>query len=119
MNLLTTNGQSFRCCCPANRVVFPASRVDDRRVVNGILWRFWTGSPWAENPERCGPPTTCYNRFVRWRKGGVWDRLLEAVSEAYDVIVVGLCFSHGWGECKFRGNPPPDSEMISPPNSEK
>ncbi|WP_234834569.1 IS5 family transposase [Sinorhizobium meliloti] len=33
-------------------------------------------------PERYGPPTTCYNRFVRWRKAGVWDRLLEAVSEA-------------------------------------
>jgi transposase len=39
-------------------------RVDDRRVLNGILWRFRTGSPWAEIPERYGPPTTCYNRFV-------------------------------------------------------
>lgn len=42
--------------------------VDDRRVLNGILWRFRTGSPWTEIPERYGPPTTCYNRFVRWRK---------------------------------------------------
>ena len=63
-------------------------RVDDRRVLNGILWRFRTGSPWAEIPERYGPPTTCYNRFVRWRKAGVWDRLLEAVSEAYDGAIV-------------------------------
>lgn len=31
-------------------------RVDDRRVLNGILWRFRTGSPWAEVPERYGPP---------------------------------------------------------------
>ncbi|PJR07286.1 IS5 family transposase, partial [Sinorhizobium meliloti] len=61
---------------------------DDRRVLNGILWRFRTGSPWAEIPERYGPPTTCYNRFVRWRKAGVWDRLLEAVSEAYDGDIV-------------------------------
>ena len=59
-------------------------RVDDRRVLNGILWRFRTGSPWAQIPERYGPPTTCYNRFVRWRKARVWDRLLEAVSAAYD-----------------------------------
>ena len=29
-------------------------RVDDRRVLNGILWRFRTGSPWAEIPERYG-----------------------------------------------------------------
>ena len=63
-------------------------RVDDQRVLNGILWRFRTGSPWAEVPERYGPPTTCYNRFVRWRKAGVWDRLLEAVSEAYDGDIV-------------------------------
>ncbi|WP_425594384.1 IS5 family transposase [Pannonibacter phragmitetus] len=63
-------------------------RADDRRVLNGILWRFRTGSPWAEIPERYGPPTTCYNRFVRWRKAGVWDRLLEAVSEAYDGDIV-------------------------------
>tara|TARA_R100000365_G_C2725620_1_gene57013 strand:+ start:200 stop:565 length:366 start_codon:yes stop_codon:yes gene_type:complete len=59
-------------------------RVDDRRVINGILWRFRTGSPWADIPERYGPYTTCYNRFVRWRKAGVWDRLLEAVSAAFE-----------------------------------
>lgn len=63
-------------------------RVDDRRVLNGILWRFRTGSPWSEIPERYGPFTTCYNRFVRWRKAGVWDRLLAAVSAAYDGDIV-------------------------------
>lgn len=63
-------------------------RVDDRRVLNGILWRFRTGSPWAEVPDRYAPPTTCYNRFVRWRKAGVWDGLLQAVSEAYDGDIV-------------------------------
>jgi len=42
-------------------------RVDDRRVLNGIYWRLRTGSPWADIPERHGPYTTCYNRFVRWR----------------------------------------------------
>ena len=59
-------------------------RVDDRKVLNGILWRFRTGSPWADIPERYGPHTTCYNRFVRWRRAGVWDRLLAAVSAAYE-----------------------------------
>ena len=63
-------------------------RVDDRRVLNGILWRFRTGSPWADIPERYGPSTTCYNRFVRWRKAGVWDRLLTEVSKAYDGDIV-------------------------------
>ena len=59
-------------------------RVDDRRVLNGIFWRLRTGAPWADIPERYGPYTTCVNRFNRWRKAGVWDRLLEAVSRAYD-----------------------------------
>ena len=57
-------------------------------MLNGILWRFRTGSPWAEISERYGPPATCYNRFVRWRKAGVWNRLLAAVSEAYDGDIV-------------------------------
>jgi len=59
------------------------ARVDDRRVLNGIYWRLRTGSPWADIPERYGSATTCYNRFVRWRKEGVWDRLFAAVSAAY------------------------------------
>lgn len=59
-------------------------RVDDRRVLNGIYWRLRTGSPWSEIPERYGPSTTCYNRFVRWGRLGVWERIFKAVSAAYD-----------------------------------
>ena len=55
-------------------------RADDRKVLNGIYWRLRTGSPWADIPERYGPPTTCANRFRRWGKIGVWDRIFEAVS---------------------------------------
>lgn len=64
------------------------ARVDDRRTINGILWRFRTGSPWADVPERYGPPTTCYNRFVRWRKAGVWDRILADISKVFDGDVI-------------------------------
>ena len=63
-------------------------RVDDRRVLNGIFWRFRTGSPWADIPERYGPHTTCYNRFVRWREAGIWDQLLAAMREAVDGEIV-------------------------------
>lgn len=59
-------------------------RADDRKVLNGIYRRLRTGSPWADIPDRYGPATTCYNRFVRWRKPGVWDRIFEAVSAACD-----------------------------------
>jgi transposase len=59
-------------------------RVDDRRVLNGIFWVLRSGAPWRDLPERYGPRTTCYNRFVRWRKAGVWDRLMDAVTAAHD-----------------------------------
>ena len=59
-------------------------RADARKVLNGIFWRLRTGAPWADIPERYGPHTTCVNRFVRRRKAGVWDWLLEAVSQAYE-----------------------------------
>ncbi len=59
-------------------------RVDDRRVLNGIFWVLRTGAPWRALPKDFGPYTTCYNRFVRWRKAGVFDRIMAAVTEAYD-----------------------------------
>jgi hypothetical protein len=39
---------------------------------------------WADIPKRYGPATTCSNRFRRWAKIGVWDRIFDAVSAAYD-----------------------------------
>jgi transposase len=59
-------------------------RVDDRRVLNGIFWVLRSGAPWRDLPERFGPRTTCYNRFARWRKAGVWDRLMDAITAAHD-----------------------------------
>src|ERR671929_107677 len=50
--------------------------ADHRRVINGILWKVRTGAPWRDLPERYGPWQTCYDRFVRWRRDGTWDRLL-------------------------------------------
>jgi hypothetical protein len=47
-------------------------RVNDRRVLNGIFWVLRSGAPWRDLPAAFGPYTTCYNRFVRWRRAGVW-----------------------------------------------
>ena len=65
------------------RKVRGVPRVDDRRVLSGILWRLRTGARWAEIPERYGPYTTCVNRFYRWCKAGHWAHILAAISEAY------------------------------------
>jgi transposase len=62
-------------------------RVDDRRVLDGIFWVLRSGAPWRDLPEGCGPHTTCYNRFVRWRRAGVWDRIMDALAAAHDAAV--------------------------------
>jgi transposase len=59
-------------------------RVDDRRVLNGIFYQLRSGSPWADLPERYGPYTTVSNRFNRWRKAGIWDRLMDAIIAAHE-----------------------------------
>ena len=43
-----------------------------------------TGAPWRDLPERYGLYTTAHNRFNRWRKPDIWDRLMDAVTKAHD-----------------------------------
>ncbi len=58
--------------------------ADHRRVINGILWKLRTGSPWRDLPERYGPWQTGHARLVRWRRDGTWDRLLAHAQTASD-----------------------------------
>ena len=62
-------------------------RVNDRRVLNGIFWILRSGAPWRDLPDDFGPYTTCYNRFVRWRRAGVWARIMDALATAHDASV--------------------------------
>jgi len=63
-----------------------APRVNDRRVLNGILWVLRSGAPWRDLPQ-FGPYTTYYNCFARWRHAGVWARIMNALANAHDVAV--------------------------------
>jgi transposase len=62
-------------------------RVNDRRVLNGIFWVLRAGAPWRDLPDAFGPYTTCYNRFVRWRRAGVWAKIMSALADAHDAAV--------------------------------
>jgi transposase len=62
-------------------------RVDDRRVLNGIFWVLRSGAPWRDLPPQFDPYTTCYNRFVRWRRAGVWGRVMYALAAPHDAAV--------------------------------
>jgi transposase len=59
-------------------------RQDDRRILDGILWKLATGAPWRDLPERYGPWQTVYTRFWRWTRAGVWDQLFAAVQQQAD-----------------------------------
>lgn len=62
-------------------------RVNDRRVLSGIFWVLRSGAPWRDVPETLGPHTTCYNRFVRWGRAGVWDQIMDALAAMHDAAV--------------------------------
>ena len=57
-----------------------AHRVDDRRVISGIMHMLKSGSRWRDCPEVYGPYTTVYNRFNRWSRQGLWLQMFEALT---------------------------------------
>lgn len=57
---------------------------EPRSVLNAIFWVLHTGAPWRDLPERFPPWKTVYNSFCRWRKAGVFERILEALQVRLD-----------------------------------
>ena len=57
---------------------------NNRQVINGMFYILRTGSPWRDLPDRHGPYSSVYNRFNRWRKAGIWDKLIDAIVKAHD-----------------------------------
>lgn len=56
-------------------------RVDDRRVLRGIVYVFRNGLQWKDASKAYGPHKTLYNRFVRWSRLGVFGRIFIVLSE--------------------------------------
>jgi putative transposase len=57
-------------------------RVDDRRVISGIIYVIRHGLQWKDAPRGYGPPKTLYNRFIRWSRLGVFARIFAALAAA-------------------------------------
>ena len=68
------------------RPFFPKShgkpRVDDRRVLSGIVFVNKNGLCWRDAPSDYGPPKTLYNRWKRWGAAGVFTRMMEGLATA-------------------------------------
>ena len=63
-----------------------ARRVDDRRVISGIIHMLRSGARWRDCPPEYGPYTTIYNRFNRWSREGIWLALFKALTGSTGVI---------------------------------
>ena len=77
------------------RLFFPAAhgvpRVDDRRVVSGIIHVIRNGLRWRDAPSDYGPHKTLYNRFIRWSRLGVFDSIFSALVaevESPDILMI-------------------------------
>ena len=57
---------------------------DNRLFVDAVLYRTRTGCPWRDLPERYGIWKSVYNRFDRWARSGVWEKVFEALSAGAD-----------------------------------
>src|SRR6266851_1525246 len=54
---------------------------DHRLILNALLWLLATGAPWRDLPERFGSWKTVSSRFYRWRRAGIWQRILAALQQ--------------------------------------
>jgi transposase len=70
---------------------FPRSKArtgrppsDPRLMLNGIFWILGTGAPWRDLPERFGPWQTVYDHFAKWRRSGVFAKIIDALQVKLD-----------------------------------
>jgi transposase len=63
-----------------------AQRVDDRRVISGIVHMLRSGARWRDCPPEYGPYTTIYNRFNRWSRQGVWTDIFYALTGSTGMV---------------------------------
>jgi transposase len=61
-----------------------ATAADNRRFIDAVLYRYRTGIPWRDLPERFGDPINVHRRFSRWAKTGVWQRVFEHLAAEAD-----------------------------------
>ena len=58
--------------------------ADNRRFVEAVLYRYRTGMPWRDLPERFGDGIKVHLRFSRWAKSGVWERVFQHLAADAD-----------------------------------
>ena len=79
-NLFWLSNRQLRRIEPFFPLPHGVPRVDDRRVISGIIFVIRNGLRWRDAPAAYGPAKTLYNRFVRWSRLGVFDCIFAALT---------------------------------------
>ena len=80
-DLSTAQWKRIAPLLPAQKPAVGRPNNDHQTIINGILWVLRTGAPWRDIPEGYGPWPTVSGRFYRWRKQGIWRRILQKLQQ--------------------------------------
>lgn len=58
--------------------------ADNRKFINAVFWILRTGAPWRDLPAEYGDWKNTHRRFCRWRDKGIWEKVLEIVTQEHD-----------------------------------
>ena len=62
------------------------SRVDDRKILSGIIYVIKNGLQWKDAPREYGPHKTLYNRFIRWSRMGIFNKIFVELSRQKESV---------------------------------
>ena len=83
-DLFLLSARQFHRIRPYFSLSHGVPRVDDLRVVSGIIYVIKHGLQWKDAPKGYGPHKTLYNRFMRWSQMGVFNRIFTALASQAD-----------------------------------
>ena len=84
MPCATTSGDRIKDILPGREGHVGGTAADNRLFVEAILFRFRAGAPWRDPPERFGDWKIVYQRFNRWAKSGVFERVFRLLASDHD-----------------------------------
>ena len=79
---------------PGQRGQWGGIAQDNRRFINAVFWVLRTGAPWRDLPPDYGKWGTVHQRFIRWRRKGVWSELLDILIDEPDFEWLMIDASH-------------------------
>lgn len=95
---------------PAERGRNARPSKSNRLMLEGMLWKMRTGSPWRDLPSEFGPWESVYTRFSRWSNAGIFQKVFKKLKDVLDCENIILdsttvrVHQHGHGAAKKKGS---------------